>query len=132
MNAAVRAVARAAFARRWEAVGIEAGYRGLLEDRLQPLSNRMVGGILQRGGTVLGTARSTEFATPEGQERAAKRLEEAGVEGLVVIGGGGKPTGAVWVGERGGTGGGKPGAMDDTAWGAEPAGGGDTALYTAL
>src|ERR671915_1856797 len=89
MNAAVRAVARTAFVRRWEVMGIEAGYRGLLEGRIQPLSNRMVGGILQRGGTGLGTARSTEFATPEGQERAAKRLSEARVEGLVVIGGNG-------------------------------------------
>src|SRR3712207_2058881 len=93
MNAAVRAVTRAAFARHWEAVGIQAGYRGLLEGRLPPLSSRMVGGILQHGGTVLGTARSTEFTTPEGQELAATRLEKAGVEGLVVIGGEGSLTG---------------------------------------
>jgi 6-phosphofructokinase 1 len=81
MNAAVRAVARMAFARHRRAVGIESGYRGLLEGQFQPLSNRTVGGILQRGGTVLGTARSTEFATPEGQELAIQRLEKAGVEG---------------------------------------------------
>src|SRR5918992_3350553 len=89
MNAAVRAVARTAFSRRWEVVGIEAGYQGLVEGRFQQLDSRRVGGILQRGGTVLGTARSTQFATPEGQELAASRLENAGVEGLVVIGGGG-------------------------------------------
>ena len=67
MNAAVRAVARTVFARRWEVVGIEAGYQGLVEGRFQRLDNRKVGGILQRGGTVLGTARSPQFATPEGQ-----------------------------------------------------------------
>ena len=55
----------------------------------------MVGGILQRGGTVLGTARSTKFATPEGQELAIQRLEKAGVEELVVIGGEGSLTGAL-------------------------------------
>src|SRR5918999_2920806 len=93
MNATVRAVARTAFVRRWEVMGIEAGYRGLLEGRIQPLSNRMVGGILHRGGTVLGTARSREFATPQGQEHAVRRLEEAGVQRLVVIGGEGSLTG---------------------------------------
>ena len=95
MNAAVRAVARMAFARRWEVVGIEAGYRGLLEGRFRSLGNRRVGGILHRGGTVLGTARSPEFTTSQGLRRAAKRLEEAGIEGLVVIGGEGSLTGAL-------------------------------------
>ena len=87
MNAAVRAVARTAFSRRWEVVGIESGYQGLLEGWFRPLENRGVGGILQRGGTVLGTARSTEFTTSEGRGRAAGRLEEAGISGLVVVGG---------------------------------------------
>jgi 6-phosphofructokinase 1 len=95
MNAAVRAVARMAFARHWEAVGIEAVYRRLLEGRFHSLGNRGVGRIPHRGGTVLGTARSTEFATPEGHERAVRRLSEAGVEGLVVIGGEGSLTGAL-------------------------------------
>src|SRR3712207_8262778 len=112
MNAAVRAVARTAFARHWEAVGIEAGYRGLLERRFHSLGNRGVGGILHRGGTVLGTARSKEFATPEGQERAVKRLEDAGVEGLVVIGGGGGPAGGLRLGGRGGKGAGTPGPQE--------------------
>ena len=53
MNAAVRAIARTAFARRWEVVGVEAVFRGLLEDLFQRLDNRSVGGILQRGGTLL-------------------------------------------------------------------------------
>jgi 6-phosphofructokinase 1 len=132
MNAAVRAVARAAFARHWEAVGIQAGYRGLLEDRLQPLSNRMVGGILQRGGTVLGTARSTEFTTPEGQELAATRLEKAGVEGLVVIGGEGSLTGTLRLQERGVKVVGIPATIDNDVFGTDTAIGVDTALNTAL
>src|SRR5215208_7162496 len=132
MNAAVRAVARMAFARHWEAVGIEAGYRGLLEGQFQPLSNRMVGGILQRGGTVLGTARSTEFATPEGQERAARKLEKAGEEGLVVIGGEGRLTGALRLQERGVKVVGIPATIDNDVWGTDTAIGVDTALNTAL
>jgi 6-phosphofructokinase 1 len=132
MNAAVRAVARMAFARHWEAVGIEAGYRGLLEGRFQALSNRMVGGILQRGGTVLGTARSTEFVTPEGQELAIQRLEKAGVEGLVVIGGEGSLTGALRLEERGVKVVGIPATIDNDVWGTDTAIGVDTALNTAL
>jgi 6-phosphofructokinase 1 len=132
MNAAVRAVARMAFARHWEAVGIEAGYRGLLEGQFQPLSNRMVGGILQRGGTVLGTARSTEFATPEGQELAARKLEKAGVERLVVIGGEGSLTGALRLQERGVKVVGIPATIDNDVWGTDTAIGVDTALNTAL
>jgi 6-phosphofructokinase 1 len=132
MNAAVRAVARMAFARHWEAVGIEAGYRGLLEGRFQALSNRMVGGILQRGGTVLGTARSTEFVTPEGQELAIQRLEKAGVEGLVVIGGEGSLTGTLRLEERGVKVVGIPATIDNDVWGTDTAIGVDTALNTAL
>jgi 6-phosphofructokinase 1 len=132
MNAAVRAVARMAFARHWEAVGIEAGYRGLLEGRFQALSNRMVGGILQRGGTVLGTARSTEFVTPEGQELAIQRLEKAGVEGLVVIGGEGSLTGALRLEERGVKVVGIPATIDNDVWGTDTAIGVDTALNTAF
>jgi 6-phosphofructokinase 1 len=132
MNAAVRAVARMAFAQHWEAVGIESGYRGLLEGRFHSLGNRGVGGILQRGGTVLGTARSPEFATPEGQERAARRLEEADVEGLVVIGGEGSLTGALRLEERGVPVVGLPATIDNDVWGTDTAIGVDTALNTAL
>ena len=68
MNAAVRAVARTAFARRWEVVGIEAGYRGLLEGRFRSLGNCGVGSILHPGGTVLGTARSPELRPPKDKD----------------------------------------------------------------
>jgi 6-phosphofructokinase 1 len=132
MNAAVRAVARTGFARSWEVMGIEVGYRGLLEGRIQPLGNRAVGGILHRGGTVLGTARSTEFATPQGQEHAVRRLEEAGVEGLVVIGGEGSLTGALRLEERGVAVVGIPATIDNDVWGTDTAIGVDTALNTAL
>jgi 6-phosphofructokinase 1 len=132
MNAAVRAVARTAFARRWEVVGIEAGYRGLLEGRFGPLDNRTVGGILHRGGTILGTARAAEFATPEGQARAAGRLAEAGIEGLVVIGGNGSLTGGKKLGERGVAVVRLPATIDNDVWGTDTAIGVDTALNTAL
>jgi 6-phosphofructokinase 1 len=132
MNAAVRAVARTAFARRWEVVGIEAGYQGLVEGRFQRLDNRRVGGILQRGGTVLGTARSTQFATPDGQELAAGRLQKAGVEGLVVIGGEGSLSGALRLQERGVKVVGIPATIDNDVFATDTAIGVDTALNTAL
>ena len=132
MNAAVRAVARTTFARRWEVVGVEAGYQGLVEGRFQQLDSRSVGGILQRGGTVLGTARSTEFATPEGQALAAGRLQKAGVEGLVVIGGEGSLTGALRLQERGVKTVGIPATIDNDVFGTDTAIGVDTALNTAL
>jgi 6-phosphofructokinase 1 len=132
MNAAVRAVARTALAQRWEVVGIEAGYQGLLDGRFQRLGNRGVGGILQRGGTVLGTARSTQFATPKGQEIAASRLERDGVEGLVVIGGEGSLIGALRLQERRVKVVGIPATIDNDVFGTDMAIGVDTALNTAL
>ena len=132
MNAAVRAVTRTALAQRWEVVGIEAGYRGLIEGRFQQLGSRGVGGILQRGGTVLGTARSTQFASPEGQQLAAGKLEKAGVEGLVVIGGEGSLTGALRLQEHGVKVVGIPATIDNDVFGTDTAIGVDTALNTAL
>ena len=132
MNAAVRAVARTAFARHWEVVGVEAGYQGLVEGRFRRLDNRGVGGILHRGGTVLGTARSMEFATTKGQGLAAGRLQKAGVEGLVVIGGEGSLSGALRLQERGVKVVGIPATIDNDVWGTDTAIGVDTALNTAL
>jgi len=132
MNAAVRAVARTALARRWEIAGVEAGYKGLLEGRFQQLHNRGVGGILQRGGTVLGTGRSTQFATPEGQELATIRLEKAGVEGLVIIGGEGSLTGALRLQECDVKVVGIPATIDNDVFGTDTAIGVDTALNAAL
>src|SRR5918999_5896215 len=108
MNAAVRAVARTAFFRGWEVMGVWAGYKGLLEGRIYPLDRRRLGGIMHRGGTVLGTERSPEFMSPEGQRQAAGKLAEAEVEGLVVIGGDGPPTRGGGGAAAGGSGAGAP------------------------
>lgn len=132
MNAAVRAVVRTALGFGWEVAGIYSGYRGLLDGQLVELKNRDVGGILQRGGTFLGTARSRTFATPEGQERAAAILKDSGVEALVVIGGEGSLTGASKLEEYGVKVAGIPATIDNDVWGTETAIGVDTALNTAL
>src|SRR5918993_5071719 len=132
MNAAVRAVARTAFFRGWEVMGVWAGYRGLLEGRIYPMDRRRLGGIIHRGGTVLGTERSAEFATPEGQRKAAGKLAEAGVEGLVVIGGNGSLTGGLRLAELGVEVMGVPATIDNDVWGTDTAIGVDTALNTAL
>jgi len=132
MNAAVRAVARTAFFSGWEVMGVWAGYRGLLEGKIYPMDRRRLGGILNRGGTVLGTERSEEFATPEGQRRAAGKLAEAEVEGLVVIGGNGSLTGGLRLSELGIEVVGIPATIDNDVWGTDTAIGVDTALNTAL
>lgn len=132
MNGAVRAVTRAALTRGWEVVGIERGYQGLLEKRLRPLDSRSVGGIIHHGGTVLGTARSPEFTTPEGQQRGVEVLEKAGVEGVVVAGGEGSLTGALRLEELGVAVAGIPATIDNDVWGTDIAVGVDTALNTAL
>lgn len=132
MNAAVRAVARTAFFQGWEIMGVSAGYRGLLEGRIQPMDRRRLGGIIHRGGTVLGTERSAEFATPEGQRKAAGKLEEAEIDGLIVIGGNGSLTGALKLADLGVNVVGIPASIDNDVWGTDTAIGVDTALNTAL
>ena len=94
MNAAVRAATRAALARGWEMFGVRNGYAGLMSDTIEPLHARDVGGIIQRGGTVLGSARSPEFATEAGRAKALANLQRRGIDALVVIGGNGSQTGA--------------------------------------
>ncbi len=132
MNGVVRSVARAALSRGWEVVGIERGYQGLLEGRLRPLENRSVGGIIHHGGTVLGTARSPEFMTPEGRQRGVEALAAAGIEGVVVAGGEGSLTGALRLEELGVAVAGIPATIDNDVWGTDIAVGVDTALNTAL
>ena len=94
MNAAVRAATRAALARGWEMHGVRNGYAGLMNDTIEPLQARDVGGIIQRGGTVLGSARSPEFATDAGRAVALANLRRRGIDALIVIGGNGTQTGA--------------------------------------
>lgn len=96
MNAALRAVVRTALSRGVPVYAIYEGYRGMVEggNRIRPLSWDDVGGIMHRGGTIIGTARSREFRTREGRLQAAANLIERGINRLVVIGGDGSLTGA--------------------------------------
>src|SRR5256884_124125 len=88
MNAALRAVVRVGVSSGLEVIGVRQGYTGLIEGQLQPLGPRDVASIIHVGGTMLGSARSAEFRTPEGRKRALQVLEQNRVDGLVVIGGG--------------------------------------------
>src|SRR3989449_8191082 len=101
MNAAVRAVTRAALARGAEVFGVRNGYAGLLADAMEPLRARDVGGIVQHGGTVLGSARCPEFAEPSGRSAALRSLAARGIDGLVVIGGNGSQTGSAALAREG-------------------------------
>lgn len=94
MNAAVRAVVRSALYYGIEVFGVQRGYQGLLNRDIFPMDLRSVGDIIQRGGTVLQSARCLEFTKPEGQQKGADILNEMGIDGLVVIGGDGSYKGA--------------------------------------
>ena len=94
MNAAVRAIVRYGIYREMEVYGIKRGYEGLIEGEVERLYRRSVGDILQRGGTILKTARSEHFMTMEGMEKAYNMLKELKIENLIVIGGDGTLTGA--------------------------------------
>lgn len=94
MNAAVRAITRQAIAHGIDVWGVQDGFQGLCNDNLVPLGTRDVGGILQRGGTVLGTARCEEFLHAPGRKRAFECLQRYGVDGLLLIGGDGSIAGS--------------------------------------
>lgn len=113
MNAAVRAVVRSALYYDIEVYGVQRGYQGLLNDDLRPMDLRSVGDILQRGGTVLQTARCKEFLTAEGQQRGADVLRSRGIDGLVVIGGDGSYQGANKLSKLGIKTMGLPGTIDN-------------------
>jgi len=95
MNAAVRAVVRTGIYHGLEVFGIMRGYQGLMEDDIYKMEGRSVANIIQRGGTILKTARCKDFYTPEGRKKAYEILKKRGIEGLVVIGGDGSFRGAV-------------------------------------
>jgi 6-phosphofructokinase 1 len=101
MNAAIRAVTRSALGHGLEVFGVRHGFQGLVDDTIEPLRARDVGGIIQRGGTVLGSARSKEFREPAGRKKALRNLSQRGIEALVVIGGNGSQSGAHSLGEMG-------------------------------
>ena len=94
MNAAIRAVVRTGIDLGWEVFGVQHGYAGLITGDFVPMSARSVGGIIQQGGTVLGSARCPEFRTLEGRQTALLQLGAQGISGLVVIGGNGSQAGA--------------------------------------
>lgn len=95
MNAAIRAVARSAFDRGVRVKGIRYGYDGLMSGDIYEMNVSSVADIIQKGGTILGSARSEEFVTPAGQEKAVKILKQFGIEGLIVLGGDGSFKGAM-------------------------------------
>jgi 6-phosphofructokinase 1 len=132
MNAAIRAVTRSALARRWEVFGVQRGFAGLLADDLVPLDARAVGGVIQRGGTMLGSARCAEFRTPEGQQTAVRNLSARGIGGVVVIGGNGSQTGAAALSALGVPVVGVASTIDNDLVGSDITIGVDTALNIAL
>ena len=101
MNAAIRAVVRAGQDAGFEVFGVERGFNGLLGGSIAQLGSRAVSGIIQQGGTFLGTARCPEFATQAGRKQALGRLSEYEIEALVVIGGNGSQQGAFALSEAG-------------------------------
>ena len=132
MNAAVRAAVRCGTAHGVEMAGIRHGYVGLINGDVIPLDSRAVGGIIERGGTFLGSARSKEFMQPEGQQRALAAIEAAGLDGLIVIGGNGSLAGARWLQENGVPTVGIPASIDNDIYGSAMAIGVDTALNTVV
>ena len=132
MNAAIRAVVRAGLAQGWEILGIRRGYAGLLAGEARPLGARDVGGIIQLGGTILGSARCPEFKTPEGVKKAVEVLDRLGIEALVVIGGNGSQKGAYALSQEGVPVVGVASTIDNDLWGSDITIGVDTALNVAL
>ncbi|MBP1545358.1 MAG: 6-phosphofructokinase [Oscillospiraceae bacterium] len=133
MNAAVRAVTRAAINKGYRVIGIQRGYNGLLNGECEELSCRDVSDIIQRGGTVLYTARCKEFIQEEYVQKAADKCKELNIEGLVVIGGDGSFRGAADLARIGGIRCvGLPGTIDNDIQCTEYTIGYDTAMNTAL
>ena len=132
MNAAIRAVVRAGVDRELEVFGVRDGFEGLLLGDIVPLGARDVGGILARGGTMLGSARSQEFKTDAGVAKAAGVLEEAGIDGVVVIGGSGSQAGSLDLAKLGVRVVGVASTIDNDLCGSDVTIGFDTALNIAL
>ncbi len=132
MNAAIRAVARTGIEKGMEVFGVEHGYAGLIAGNFIPLGARDVGGIMQRGGTMLGSARCPEFKAEEGRVKALRELNQKGIEGLVVIGGNGSQTGANSLAATGYPVVGVASTIDNDLYGSEITIGVDTALNIAL
>lgn len=132
MNAAIRAVVRAALAEGWTPWGVRHGFAGLVAGEMTPLTARDVGGIMQRGGTMLGSARSQEFRTEAGQRQALRELNQNEIDALVVIGGNGSQTGAFMLNKLGFPVVGVASTIDNDLVGSDITIGVDTALNIAL
>ena len=132
MNAAVRAVTRAALAKSWEVFGVRNGFAGLVSGALERLAARDVGGIIQHGGTVLGSARSPEFREVQGRARALANLAARGIDALVVIGGNGSQTGSSALAREGFSVVGVASTIDNDLYGTDVSIGADTAVNITL
>jgi len=133
MNACIRAAVRTAITNNLEILGIRRGYAGLIEGDMLALDRKSIANIIQRGGTVLETSRCPEFTTPEGRAKAIKVLKEAGIDGLVLMGGDGTFHGGTLLANECNIGiTGVPTTIDNDVYGTDYTVGFDTAVNTAL
>lgn len=133
MNACVRAVVRTAVYNGLEVFGIRRGYNGMIKGDIFPMDSQSVSNIVQKGGTILKSARSKEFMTEEGRQKAYENIRNFGIDGLVAIGGNGTFTGALkFFNEFGIPTVGAPGTIDNDLYGTDYTIGFDTAVNTAL
>ena len=131
MNAAIRAITRAGIANGFRIMAIYRGYEGLINDEIKEFTTENVSNIIQRGGTILKTARSKEFETPEGRQKAYENMQKRGIDALVVIGGNGSLTGArIFAQEYDVPCIGLPGTIDNDLNGTDSTIGYDTTLNT--
>ncbi len=132
MNAAIRAVVRTALVNNMNVIGVKHGYEGLIKGEFDQMGARDVGSILQRGGTILLTSRSKDFMEPAGQREAIRKMNEAEMDALIVIGGEGSMNGANALSKQGIKVIGIPGSIDNDIWGTNMAIGTDTAMNTIM
>ncbi|MEQ8556260.1 MAG: 6-phosphofructokinase [Cyclobacteriaceae bacterium] len=133
MNAAIRAVVRSSLFLGLDVYGIKYGYNGMIDGDIYKMKSYSVSNIVQRGGTILKSARSKEFMTKEGRAKAYEQLKKRGIEGLIAIGGDGTFTGAnIFYEEHGIPVIGAPGTIDNDLFGSDYTIGFDTAVNTAL
>lgn len=133
MNAAIRAVVRSCVYYKIEVVGIIQGFNGLIQNEIQPFDKRSVSNIINKGGTILKTARSEEFKTVEGRKKAYENIQKNGIEALVIIGGDGSFTGAsIFEEEFNIPCIGIPGTIDNDIYGTDYTIGFDTAVNTVV
>lgn len=132
MNAAIRAVVRSGLQRGWDVQGVRDGFRGLMAGTMHPLDSPAVGAIMQQGGTLLRSARATEFMTDAGQTAARRALTDQGIEGLVVVGGNGSQRGSLALARSGIPVVGLASTIDNDLWGVDVSLGVDTALNVSL